>query len=387
MKVLDKSLKYDCRMLLRRQWRWLVICVCAWACFCDCQYATADSSPSLGVGEGTAAAADACPAVPTAPSTTTTTNNHTTTTIAAAAATTTTTTITAATTTTATTTTTAAASSPVKRTGNNGHNDGHVASEHVLVYIHVPKSAGLYVQRYLRASLGAAGRQLFVTMHADAFLRLPQDQQAKASRYLSAQVPCCKEALHFNCTFSGNRGAQLSTERLLLVSCRNCVQVAAVAGHFGFGLHASPRWKLNDHEPRYMTVLREPIARLISQFQFETLRPRSATDPVGATDVLQWLRKIEVRGNHTVWSAHNNPVTQQLCCADEDNVAAGLVGSPRPARPRTQLACAGQPVTEETLACAKRNLVGIDVSLGGYCRSLRRRLTGRCSDAAQGGRE
>ena len=56
------------------------------------------------------------------------------------------------------------------------------------------------------------------------------------------------------------------------------------------------------------------------------------------------------RGNHTIWSAHNNAMTQQLCCATVVEPAAGFgVGLGLP--------CAGKLVTAETVACAKRNLV------------------------------
>lgn len=174
----------------------------------------------------------------------------------------------------------------------------------LVVFVHVPKTAGLSMLLYLQQGLSIP---VFHAVHPGQFLSLPQESQ---NRY------------------------------------------SAVFGHFGYGLHKLEGWKLPPalRRPAYATMLRHPVSRIVSQFQFETGRPRTPTEATTADDVLIWLQSLTAnRDNHTVWSAHSNPVTQQLCCASRVDAAA-ITGS------ELEL-CTGDSVSAATLECAKQNLV------------------------------
>ena len=92
----------------------------------------------------------------------------------------------------------------------------------VWLHVHVPKTAGLYLLQHLKFKLRL---NTFHDMRGIDFLGLTPDAQA---------------------------------------------QYDAVLGHFGYGLHLAESWHLSSlRTPRYTTVLRHPVDRLVSQFQFE----------------------------------------------------------------------------------------------------------------------
>jgi hypothetical protein len=72
--------------------------------------------------------------------------------------------------------------------------------------------------------------------------------------------------------------------------------------------------------------------------------------PLSEAHLFEWLDDMAASGarpNNTVWSAHNNPMTQQMCCwADDGTRHATLIGL-----------CEGGVVTDEVLHCAVKHLV------------------------------
>jgi hypothetical protein len=187
----------------------------------------------------------------------------------------------------------------------------------VLVFLHVPKTGGAFVGEYLRRTIATDtrwGSAFSVAINPTAFLDLDQASQA---RY------------------------------------------AAVHGHLGYGIQHDKRWKLDGLlTPAYATVLRDPVDRLVSQFLYEKespmrlswgakLPPRGATPT--AADLFAWLDEMIAvpgrRTDHSMWSAHRNPMTQQMCCWGADGIRGELEQ------------CTGPAVTEDTLSCAKNHLV------------------------------
>ena len=108
-------------------------------------------------------------------------------------------------------------------------------------------------------------------------------------------------------------------------------------GHRGYGLHQQPRWRATK-EVRYMTFLREPLARAVSEFEW-----LSRDEFPTFTSFFRGVRKdVAV----SPWKIDGSPNVQQLCCwytYHTDWVEE-----------RSQTHCG--PSTEETLECAKANL-------------------------------
>ena len=105
---------------------------------------------------------------------------------------------------------------------NNNHND----LPPFYVYVHVPKCGGAFMRQFLRTgfaskkelmfSYGLGGKQTFLSF----------DQETQSS-------------------------------------------FSAVHGHFGYGIHQASGWKLDGlRQPVYLTMLRDPVDRLLSQFPF-----------------------------------------------------------------------------------------------------------------------
>ena len=188
----------------------------------------------------------------------------------------------------------------------------------IIVHLHIPKTAGAFLRQYMSQSLEARRHR-----------NVPESE-----------------------FFGYGLGGQGS---FLAKSAEVQAQYGAVHGHIGYGMHQQPGWTRG--LPRYTTVLRNPVDRIISQFQYEVRSPMGlafgaklpAKDSTTLTEgqLFEWFDDMQQhRTNHSVWSAHNNPMTQQLCCFKDD------VGRPPFGPP-----CLNQPVNAETLACAVRNLV------------------------------
>ena len=191
----------------------------------------------------------------------------------------------------------------------------------LLVHLHVPKTGGAFVRKQLREAFVKRGQSFYSSglKGGKSFLAKSADEQAR---------------------------------------------VAALHGHFGYGIHLQAGWKLGGlRRPVYSTVLRQPVDRLISQFQYEVRSPlkiilKSKVPPSGQSltesHLFAWLEDVVARrSNNTMWSAHNNPMTQQLCCfADDTGFRTAFSGT----GDGFNSLCDGA-VTEATLQCALKNLV------------------------------
>ena len=121
--------------------------------------------------------------------------------------------------------------------------------EPILVYVHIPKCAGLSMLMHLRqhvlAGSKSARRGVFHALRASQFLALDFDAQN---------------------------------------------EYGAVVGHFGFGIHVADGWKLS-RPALFLTMLREPVSRIVSQFQFENPGAAMTTED----RLFEWLKKVERR--------------------------------------------------------------------------------------------
>ena len=98
----------------------------------------------------------------------------------------------------------------------------------ILLHLHIPKTGGAFLRAHMEQSLRDRRQTLFAygLRGAGSFLDLAEDAQMLAG---------------------------------------------GVHGHFGYGMHLRPGWKLtNLRRPLYTTVLRDPVERTISQFQVRT---------------------------------------------------------------------------------------------------------------------
>ena len=237
-----------------------------------------------------------------------------------------------------------------------------------LVHVHVPKTGGSSVRQFLRDVVGEDA--IFATgLGRATFEALAQPPQSRKT------------------------------------------PLRAAHGHFGYGMHLHPVFRAA--QPRavhYATVLRDPVARIVSQFQWEVsspmgillgarIPPREGPPPT-EDDLVAWLEAMPLptststKGNGngsssssssgsgsgsgsgngddglatassmppgpprgarhpaSVWAANNNPMTQQLCCFDDVRDA----NAPFSHRKLGGM-CRSGIIGREVLECAKRNLV------------------------------
>lgn len=185
----------------------------------------------------------------------------------------------------------------------------------MFAFVHVPKAGGSTLKRLLIAWCTLQNKDLYG--HSDSFLELPAEAQ---------QAACGKW------------------------------------GHMGWGMHTNPLWKGRDDVPiRYITVLRDPVPRMVSQYYFEQQANVKFNRPT-LTIEDWWGHEHDV--SNRPWSVTQNPNIQQLCCYwdDFDHVANDEC-----------------PPTRATLECAKRNLatftvIGIQDEYGMFLQLLQARL-------------
>lgn len=90
-------------------------------------------------------------------------------------------------------------------------------------------------------------------------------------------------------------------------------KLRAVWGYRGYGLHRQPEFvrpllassSLPRHRVVYFGLFREPIARLVSQFEH-----RAGTN----VTFLQWFASERVEDPASPWFASGNPMVRQMCC-------------------------------------------------------------------------
>lgn len=104
----------------------------------------------------------------------------------------------------------------------------------LLIFIHIPKTAGITLSFVLQRQFSRK-----------QFLRLYQDQDAKIQGYIDATT-----------------------------SQRNSIR--GIRGHFGYGIHE----QLQEQDYIYFTMIREPIARVISHYFFHLYHPLENPPPI-----------------------------------------------------------------------------------------------------------
>ena len=208
----------------------------------------------------------------------------------------------------------------VAQDGTHRDKDDPSRPHPILIYVHIPKTGGAFMRRYLREGLKQRNATMFSyglgTRHGNSFLDWPAERQ----------------------------------NRFTLVH-----------GHFGYGIHMVHGWKLSElRTPTYLTMLRHPVDRILSQFYFEMRSPMgriwNAKLPdrlavPNSADLFAWLDDMATRRPaNTIWSAHHNPVTQQMCC---------YVGDGKALEKLRFEGCIAEEVNLTTLRCAMQNLVSL----------------------------
>ena len=179
----------------------------------------------------------------------------------------------------------------------------------IIDFLHVPKSAGSVVRTVITE--WANHNKMKVAGHEDDFLSMSREEQTK----------------HM-----------------------------AIWGHRGYGLHLQPGFKTKKHI-KYFTFLRDPLARIISQYEFHCADPArqikwKKTGYKG--HFMRWFLNDRKKDKANPWHISNNPNVRQLCCWWSPN------GKQHPPE-----RC---PPSEKTLQCAKKNveemiMVGIQEQL------------------------
>jgi hypothetical protein len=171
----------------------------------------------------------------------------------------------------------------------------------LLVFVHVPKAGGSTVKVLLRDWAAATRRT--ISGNSVDFLQLQLPQQ----NALSAEW-----------------------------------------GHRGFGLHRQPEFRNKRRAVAYFTVLREPRARIVSQYHFALQRKAAVDKGRGwappPPSFRRWFREERASSAEDPWHPSDNPNVRQICCWWTPFAHAGR---------RAHEEC---PPSEATLACAKRNL-------------------------------
>ena len=186
--------------------------------------------------------------------------------------------------------------SPYARRFNWEHN--------IIDFLHVPKAAGSVVKMVIIE--WANHKKMKVAGHNDDFLSMSRKEQTK----------------HM-----------------------------AIWGHRGYGLHRQRGFKTNKRI-KYFTFLRDPLARVISQYEYHWAEP--ARKGLTKEPFIKWFHKTRKNDKANPWHVSNNPNVRQLCCWWSPN------GKQHPPE-----RC---PPSEKTLQCAKKHveqmvMVGIQEQL------------------------
>ncbi|KAL6059529.1 Capsular polysaccharide biosynthesis protein WcbF [Balamuthia mandrillaris] len=140
----------------------------------------------------------------------------------------------------------------------------------------------------------------------------------------------------------------------LTFSARKQRLFCGLSAHLGYGIHEQPEWKLPDREVAYITFLRDPISRTISQYNFSSkrLNQSDTTVPLDA-----WLDKQE----HQPFSpwANRNPAVSQLTRFWNSETERGALSFPSsPSRPSSSASNnTSTTTTKDDLLIAKYRLV------------------------------
>lgn len=97
--------------------------------------------------------------------------------------------------------------------------------------------------------------------------------------------------------------AYLASEPDLLAARRQASQSRTIYGHLSFGIHEWLRI-----EPTYLTVLREPVARIASFYRHQTRRPDSDFHQ----QIAAGLTLMQLLGGSTCHQVHNHMVQAEL---------------------------------------------------------------------------
>ena len=145
-------------------------------------------------------------------------------------------------------------------------------------------------------------------------------------------------------SWSARSGLKIGHDRENFLALSRDEQQARVAlwGHRGFGVHEQVGWKI-DKMPRYITFVRDPINRTLSQYEFECRALHRDCPDCTKPRFLDWFHD-HLSGVDGPWSQQRNPMTRQLCCWWTEHGERPAVGWPCPAD------------EDEMLQCAKRNL-------------------------------
>ena len=175
--------------------------------------------------------------------------------------------------------------------------------DNIIDFLHVPKAAGSVVKMVIIE--WANHNKMKVAGHGDDFLSMSREEQTK---YM------------------------------------------AIWGHRGYGLHLQPGFKTKKHI-KYFTFLRDPLARVISQYEFHQAGRNPSKKK---TPFIKWFHQTRKKDKASPWHVSNNPNVRQLCCWWSP------YGEQHPNE-----SC---PASEKTLQCAKKNveemiMVGIQEEL------------------------
>ena len=168
----------------------------------------------------------------------------------------------------------------------------------ILVFIHVPKTAGSVVKKLLIRWGKHLGRS--IGHHRVEFLALSKAEQQDH---------------------------------------------VALWGHRGYGVHEQPGYKIAK-TPRYFTFLRDPVARTISQYAFQMRALQRDCADCTLPSFLDWFHTSNA-GQDGPWSQQRNPMCRQICCWWTPH-------TPKHERPARGWPCPSSP--SALLECAKRRL-------------------------------
>lgn len=120
-----------------------------------------------------------------------------------------------------------------------------------------------------------------------------------------------------------NAGGKVGGHELdfLALSAAQQAQYAVLWGHRGVGIHRHPDYKLHKLV-RYVTILRHPVAKVVSQYDFEwgtrSSQCQSGREQLWVNCVKPsfstWFHMTRLKNEGGPWAAANNPMTRQLCC-------------------------------------------------------------------------
>ena len=137
----------------------------------------------------------------------------------------------------------------------------------LLIFLHVPKTAGSVVKQILMDWGKAVGMK--VAEHTDRFLNFTQEEQDKHMAFW---------------------------------------------GHRGYGMHRRAGWKTKKIA-RYFTFLRDPVKRIISQYEYHYHETGTPKQPF-----MTWWEQgggrehVGVKDYASPWYPKNNPYIRQVCC-------------------------------------------------------------------------